>query len=174
MQMLQPDEEHALSPIYDRKRFFLVSGNQSCTGWGQTASAREAHAPASQLAPSCHNFRSGCSLLFITGVSFISPGGHSTVGHHAPPPLFWECKLKGRVLPGCIYIAAALFAGTGAPLSSGVRCSCSLAAQKPASLRGRCVVVGQLGCVSWIASKIVFCFNRPEWLMILTFALIAV
>lgn len=74
------------------------------------------------------------------------------------------------MLPGCICIAAALLAGTRAPLSSGS----DAAAQNPVSLRGRCVVVGQLGCVSWIASKIVLCFNRPEWLMTLTFALIAV
>lgn len=156
------------------KRIFLVSGNQSCMGWRQLVLQEKlmcSWIPACTILSQfqvwlqfavCNRF-----LLYLS----VSRSQHTWTPRTSP--LFWEIKLKGSVLPGCIYLAAALLVGTGL-LWIWVRCSCLLAAQKPASLQGRCVVVGQLGCVSWIASKTVFCFNRPEWLMIFMFALIAV
>lgn len=139
---------------------------------------RSPHAPRPCLAPILAHFQvwlqfAPCKRISLASLCTGAPAC-STISHCTQPPLFWESKSKRGLLPEYVHIAAALLVGARALLSSAVRCSCSLTAQKPAPLRGRCVVVGRVGCVSWTASKIVFCFNRPEWLMILTFALIAV
>lgn len=181
LRALQCGEGRAPFSIQTRKRIFPSGGHpgQSCVGMRTAGSAREVHVvPGPDSHPPCRSVSSGSSLLFVSRFPSRLSGGGDTYSQHCRTPrtplFFWKSKSKRRLLPEYIYLAAALLVGARALPSPAVRCSCSLTAQNPAPLRGRCVVVGRVGCVSWIASKIVFCFTRPEWLMILAFALIAV
>jgi len=145
--------------ICHRKRIFPFSRNPSQSYLGRGQLARQERSTCSQIsAHTCLVTVSGLAPICPLSAGFpcVSPdeGACSRYSRtlRTPSP-FWESKSKRSLLPECVYIAAALLAGAQALLSSAVRCSCSLTAQKPAPLRGRCVVVGWAGCVSWIASK---------------------
>lgn len=125
MQMLQPDEGHALSS--DRKKDLPCQWEPKLHGMRTSGSQEK----LMLVDPSLHHLVTVsvwlqfvlCNrfLLYLSvRVDMLTAQLDTT---HLP--LFLGNKLKGSVLPGCIYIAAALLAGAQAPLSSGVRCSCT-------------------------------------------------
>lgn len=172
LQVPQPAEGCALSSADDRRRIFPFTGNpgQSYTGARTAGPASAAHVlPDPGSLSSCRSSRSGSSPLTVSRFPLRLPGqGWALTARSDPhtPPLLREGKPKRRLLPESVRVAAALLAGARALVSSAVSRGCSLTAQKPAAPRGRRVAVGRGGCVSWIASEIVLCFNRPERLKI--------
>lgn len=127
---------------------------------------------------SCHSFRSGSSLLGVSRIPLrVSGRAYALTAQPdtAHTPAFWggqtEARFAPRMRPHCSCFRSWRSGSSGLRGQMQLLVNCA----KPCAFtRKVCVVVGRVGCVSWIASKIVFCFNRPEWLMILTFALIAV
>lgn len=63
---------------------------------------RSSHAPGSQFAPSRHSFRSGSSLLFLTGFSCVSLCGWTRSQHSWTPrtsPPFLGKETEGQCAP---------------------------------------------------------------------------
>lgn len=90
MQMLQPDEGHALSS--DRKKDLSCQWNPKLHGMKTAGSAREAHV---LLDPSLHH------LVTVSGLAQFALCNRfllylsdwvDTAGHHTPPPFFGKAN----------------------------------------------------------------------------------
>lgn len=157
LQVLQPGEGCALSSVHNRERIFPFSGNpsQSQVGWGWLVPKEK---PTYSWIPSLVTVLGLASWCVCKQASleslwwvYMLTGQRDTAHNSSVLGKQTGAQFAPRTHLHCSCVISWRLGSPWAQWSDAAACNCT----KPCPSRGRCVVFGRLGCVSWTASRIV-------------------